>query len=109
MDVSKVFNALLKLKEINPLYALIQLPGAAEELDIGNRIDEGSYGETLSTSGEPMLEEIAEHDEQSYYEQYTINPLHAPRENKKATALYQLLKVNEAPLDSRKSRYVMFS
>ncbi|XP_065892428.1 uncharacterized protein [Dysidea avara] len=101
VDINKVYNALLKLKEINPLYALIQLPGAPEDLDIGNRIDEGSYGEPLSTSGEAMVEEIAEHEEQSYYEQYTINPLHAPRENKKATALYQMLKVNEAPLDSR--------
>ena len=101
VDINKVYNALLKLKEINPPYALIQLPGAPEDLDIGNRIDEGSYGEPLSTSGEAMVEEIAEHKEQSYYEQYTINPLHAPRENKKATALYQMLKVNEAPLDSR--------
>jgi len=100
VDVNKVFNALLKLKKINPLYALIQLPGAPEELHIGEQIDEGSYGEPLSTSGEAMVEEIAENEEQSYYEQHTINPLHTPRENKKATTLYQMLKVNEAPLDS---------
>ena len=101
VDVNKVYNALLKLKEINPLYALIQLPGTAEELEIGSLIDAGSYGEPLATSGQAMVEEIAEHEEQSYYEQYTINPLHAPRESKKATALYQMLKINEAPLDSR--------
>jgi len=101
VDVQKVYNALLKLKEINPLYAMIQLPGAPKDLDIGNLIDEGSYGEPLSKSGEAMVEEVAEHEEGAYYEQYTIDPLHAPRENKKATALYQMLKVNEAPLDSR--------
>ena len=101
VDVNKVYNALLKLKEINPLYALIKLPGAPEELDIGNRIDEGLYGDPLSTSGEAMVEKIAENEEESYYEQYTINPLHAPRENQKATALYQMLKVNEPPLDNR--------
>ena len=101
VDVQKVYNALLKLKEINPLYALIQLPGTPEGLDVSDRIDEGSYGESLSKSGEAMIEEVAEHEEGLYYEQYTINPLHAPRENKKATALYQMLRINETPLDSR--------
>ena len=39
---------------------------------------------------------------------YTINALHAPRQNERATALYQLLKVNEAPLDSRTKHLDMF-
>ena len=35
VDVQKMYNALLKLKEINPLYVMIQLPGAPEDLDVG--------------------------------------------------------------------------
>ena len=51
--------------------------------------------------------EVAEHEEGLYYEQYTINPLHAPRENKKATALYQILRINESPLGSRMKFLIM--
>ena len=35
------------------------------------------------------------------HEQYTISALHPPWQNERACALYQMLKVNEAPLDSR--------
>ena len=48
-----------------------------------------------------MIQQITENEETALYEQYTINALHAPRMKERATALYQLLKVNEAPLDSR--------
>ena len=56
---------------------------------------------SIVTSGEAMIQEVPESEETALYEQYTINPLHAPRQNERATALYQLLKVNEMPLDSQ--------
>ena len=34
------------------------------------------------------------------YQNYTIQPLHAPRDNEKATDLYQMLRINERTLDS---------
>ncbi|XP_070528970.1 uncharacterized protein [Cardiocondyla obscurior] len=40
-------------------------------------------------------------DNESYYEQYTIYPLYKKKENKTATALYQMLKIQDVPLDNR--------
>ncbi|XP_070517913.1 uncharacterized protein [Cardiocondyla obscurior] len=40
-------------------------------------------------------------DNESYYEQYTIYPLYEKKENKTATALYQMLKIQDVPLDNR--------
>ena len=50
---------------------------------------------------EPMVRKIPESDEPELYQDYTIHALHAPRENDKATHLYQLLRINEPPLDTR--------
>ena len=96
VDVHKVYNALRKLKQINHLYSAIVMPGEPHELQLEKQIEEFS-----ATSGDAMIQQIPESEETTLYEQYTINILHAPRQNEKATALYQLLKVNEAPLDSR--------
>jgi len=96
VDVHKVYSALLKLKEINHLHSAIAMPGEPHELQLEEQTEEYA-----ATSGDAMIQQIAENEEAALYEQYTINALHAPRQNERATALYQLLKVNEAPLDSR--------
>ena len=50
---------------------------------------------------EPMVREIPESEEKDLYHDYTIHALHAPRANEKATHLYQMLRINEAPIDAR--------
>ena len=49
---------------------------------------------------EPMVREVPESEEQDLYHDYTIHALHAPRENEKASRLYQLLRINESPIDA---------
>jgi len=46
-----------------------------------------------------MLTQIDNSD--SYYEQYTIYPLYEKKACKTATALYQMLKIQDSPLDNR--------
>ena len=48
-----------------------------------------------------MVRKIPESDEPELYYDYMIHALHAPRENEKATHLYQLLCINESPIDMR--------
>jgi len=96
VDVHKVYSALQKLKNINNLYSSIVMPGEPNQLQLERQIEEYT-----ATSGDAMIQQIAENEEAALYEQYTINALHAPRQNERASALYQLLKINEAPLDSR--------
>ena len=103
VDVHKVYRALQKLKEINHLYSAIVMPRQPHELQLERQIEEFS-----ATSEDTMIQQITESEETALYEQYTINALHAPRMNKRATALYQLLKVNEAPLDSHTSILICF-
>ena len=64
------------------------MPGQPNQLQLERQIEEYA-----------MIQQIAEDEEAALYEQYTINALHASKQNERATALYQL-KVNEAPLDS---------
>ena len=71
------------------------MPGEPHELQLDRHVEAFA-----ATSGDAMIQEIAESEEDTWYEQYTINALHAPQQNERATALYQLLKVNEAPLDN---------
>ena len=47
-----------------------------------------------------MVREVPESEEQDLYHDYTIHALHAPQENKKASRLYQLLQINESPIDA---------
>jgi len=49
----------------------------------------------------PMVRRVPVEEEREVYQNYTICPLHAPRLNEKATDLYQMLKVEEPPMDSR--------
>jgi len=46
-----------------------------------------------------MVHKIPESDKPELYHDYTIHTLHAQRENEKATHLYQLLHINESPID----------
>ena len=63
------------------------MPGEPHKLQLEKQIEEFS-----ATSGDAMIQQIPENEEATLYEQYTINILHANRQNEKATALYQLLK-----------------
>ena len=119
VDMHKVYVALSKLKEINPLYASINLPPSASQLELDKRISacvvtdppdpiandkEGNdhvedRDSDLLPDRQPMVRRISEGKEAELYHDYTIHALHAPRENEKATALYQLLRINEPALN----------
>lgn len=72
------------------------MPGEPHKLQLDTQIEE-----YVATSGDAMIQQISENKEVALYKQYTINALHAPRQNETATALYQLLKVIEIALDNR--------
>ena len=121
VDVHKVYEALCLLKDINPLYSQIVLPTPATALHIEQRITEVGTTITEGTAAvnheelvpenelaqvrEPMIRRIERRietsEEQRLYQNYTIQPLHAPRANEKASTLYQFLRVDEPSLDSR--------
>ena len=90
VDVRKVYSALEKLKEINHLYSDIVMPEDPHELQLERQIEEFA-----ATSGDAMIQQIAEDEEAALYEQCSINALHALRQNERATA------VAKSPLDNR--------
>lgn len=118
VDINKIYETLVWLKRNNPFYAEIELPASPEmlldsltqevEIQIENNEMEFKQSEELPIDGtveedevvrrKAMLTQIIDTDE--YYEQYTIYPIHADRENKTDTAMYQMLKVEEAPLSN---------
>ncbi|KAI5726766.1 hypothetical protein M8J76_008082 [Diaphorina citri] len=107
VDVNKIYRALAYLKNHNLHYANIVLPTNPVNLldgldtNIQYEVQEDQPQDTESNEGEEaMLTQVTE-EEHSDYEQYTIYPLHEKRTNASTTALYQMLKVNAAPLDSR--------
>ena len=100
-----------KLKAINPLYAQINLPKSASDFKLCDKITQCVISNPTTDSGddlitdeeqerEPMVREVPESEEQDLYHDYTIHALHAPRENEKASRLYQLLRINESPIDA---------
>ena len=111
VDVTNVYNALRKLKEINPLYSEISLPALPSDLVLDRMVDEHVVESDPNEDGktedetvyveqkDAVLRRISKDEEAELYKNYTIQPLHAPRSNEKATNLYQLLKINEGPLD----------
>ena len=120
--MQKVYSALQKLKEINPLYHAINLPTTASGLQLDQKIpelveenpnnddenfviaDNKNASRTMGldlSDREAMVKKIEEEEEAMLYQNYTIQPLHAPRDNEKATDLYQMLRINERTLDSR--------
>ena len=48
-----------------------------------------------------MVRKIEKEEEAELYKNYTIQALHAPRQNEKATDLYQLLRITESAMDNR--------
>ena len=108
VDVTKVYNALDKLKDTNPLYSEIRLPesptGLALESKISEHVVESNPDEDVKTEDETsdaviedaMIRKIMKEEEAELYKNYTVQALHAPRLNEKATDLYQLLKINDA-------------
>ena len=105
VSVNKVYDALAKLKAINPLYAQINLPKSASDFKLCDKITQCVISNPTTDSGddlitdeeqerEPMVREVPESEEQDLYHDYTIHALHAPRENEKASRLYQLLRIN---------------
>ena len=54
----------------------------------------------LNLQGDAMLTQVTD-DKESYYEQYTIYPLYEKKTRESANALYQMLKIEELPLDNR--------
>ena len=47
-----------------------------------------------------MVRKIEKEEEADLYKNYTIQGLHAPRQNEKATDLYQLLRITEPAMDN---------
>ena len=110
VDITKVYGALKKLKDINPIYSEINLPALPSNLEIGSKISEhvveSDPNEDKNTDdeigdGNAMVRKVAKDEEAELYKNYTIQTLHPPRVNEKATDLYQLLKIIEPPLDAR--------
>ena len=99
----KVYEALCKLKDINPLYSQITLPSSATSLNLDQRITEVKSTGTDGTDAaideeiepeneqvpvrESMVRRIETEEVQQLYENYTIQPLHVPRANEKSTTL----------------------
>ena len=126
VDINKVYKALLKLQEINPLYHNIQLPVDVLSLNLHLAISEHVITDTDASSEigtdedkpviedcdcnenddkggdkDPMVRKIEKGEEADLYKNYTIQVLHAPRQNEKATDLYQLLRITEPAMDNR--------
>ena len=106
----KYYGALKKLKDINPIYSEINLPALPSNLELGSKISEhvveSDPNEDKNTDdeigdGNAMVRKVAKDEEAELYKNYTIQTLHPPRVNEKATDLYQLLKINEPPLDAQ--------
>ena len=119
VDLKKVWNALVWLKANNPLYSEIVLPQSHDLLlsaklpdtefqeevvanDDNNESIEDVEGETLNIDENhkrALLTQMSQSD--SYYDQFTIYPMYDKRVNESATALYQMLKVQDIPLGHR--------
>ena len=50
---------------------------------------------------DPMVRKVGKDEEAELYKHYTIQTLHAPRQNEKATELYQMLCITEPTIDGR--------
>ena len=50
---------------------------------------------------DPMVRKVEKDEEAELYKHYTIQMLHAPRQNEKASHLYQMLRVTEPTIDGR--------
>ncbi|KAI5699214.1 hypothetical protein M8J76_012092 [Diaphorina citri] len=118
INVSRIYAALKWLKANNKLYGNIQLPSNEENLR--HTVLESLEDNVFIHDEEDNEEQIVENDglvededaramitqrdpNDSYYEQFTIQALHGGRQNETSTNLYQMLRVEEQPIDSRQS------
>jgi len=102
----KKYDVLTWLKKHNLLYTQIQLPDSHKNLIIEELYSEYQFNDAVSHTA--LLTQIKDPD--TYYEQFTIYPMYEKRINKSSTALYQMLKVQDIPMDNRQNfRLVMFS
>src|SRR5580765_2088899 len=130
VDVKKVFDALTWLKHDNALYSHIILPNSHNDISLAKLKNSEFYMEETENNAEATLDEEAEllndpieeikigkevilesqqkailtqvtDENDGYYEQYTIYPLYEKKANKTSTALYQMLKIQDLPLDNR--------
>jgi len=114
-----VWTALVWLKQNNPIYSDIMLPTSPENL-LHSELQNIEFQEHDSESYDKDLEKINEENEKNniskkeykalltqmsqtnqYYEQFTIYPMYEKRINESATTLYQIIKIQEVPLDNR--------
>ncbi|XP_043288385.1 uncharacterized protein [Venturia canescens] len=76
-----------------------QLAGREKQKEQGDGVQKISVNKQIDGRAAALLTQMTPSD--CYYEQYTIQRMHAPKENKTATELYQMLKVHAEPLDNR--------
>jgi len=105
VDIGNIYRALLYLKQNNFHYTNIILPENSDNLldNIGQILNhkvEPNDNEKELQNQSAFLTQVTE-DNEDIYEQYTIYPLHEKKQNSTACALYQMLKVNAAPIDNR--------
>ena len=62
MDISKVYSALCKLREINPLYSEIRLPADASELELNLSITEHISEQTNTDDDDDDC--VVDHDDE---------------------------------------------
>ena len=115
VDINRIYKALFKLKDINPLYAEIQLSADVSKLELNMAASEHVSAETDTDEDkddedrpgdnsdederDPMVRKVGKDEEAELYKHYTIQTLHAPRQNEKATELYQMLRITEPTID----------
>ena len=67
-----------------------------KDKDVEDHLDDNDDDEK-----DPMVRKVEKDEEAELYKHYTIQAMHAPRQNKKATDLYQMLRVTEPAIDGR--------
>ena len=87
------------------MYCEIQLPANASELELNLSITEHISEETNTDEDncviehdndekDPMVRKVEKDEEAELYKNYTIQLLHSPRENEKATQMMCMVDVN---------------
>lgn len=110
VDVNNVYRALQYLKDINALYSQIQLPDAPHKLidcingnaSLEHIIDQSeTHLNGKPIEKKPALLTQVTSEKGVNCEQYTIYLLYERRRKAPISELYQMLKVNAAPINSR--------
>lgn len=105
VDIGNIYRALVYLKQNNFYYTNIILPENSDNLldnldqNLNYSIESNEEEKELQNQS-AILTQVTE-DNEDIYEEYTMYPLHEMKQNSTACALYQMLKVNAAPIDNR--------